>query len=279
MHPILIDFGTRELPWLGSTHLFLPTYGMLFAIAVLVAWGWFVRRARRLGIRDDLLFNLTFYTLVGGLVGAKLLLIVVDWRVYLAHPGEILSTIRSAGVLAGGVAAGTATFALYAVRHRLPLFSLADAIAPPLALAQGIGRLGCFAAGCCWGRAVDAGHPLAVTFTDPAAHAQTGVPLGEPLIATQLLEAGFDFVLVALLVWITRREVRPAGTAFWVYLFAYSLGRGLIEIWRGDAHRGLYFGGTVSTSQLFALAGAIVASFMLLRGMWTARHAPDPAAS
>ena len=136
----------------------------------------------------------------------------------LAHPAEIWGTIRSAGVLAGGVVVGAATFALYAVRQRLPLWPLADAIAPPLALAQGIGRLGCFAAGCCWGVPTRPDHPLAVTFTDPTAHAQTGVPLDSPRIATQPLEAGFDFALVAVLVLLGRREVRPAGTVFWVYV-------------------------------------------------------------
>jgi len=277
VHPVLIDLGTVDLPWIGPTHLFLPTYGALFAIAVLVAWGWFLRRARRLGIADDALFNLTFYSLIGGILGAKLLLIVVDWRVYLAHPAEIWGTIRSAGVLAGGVVAGAATFALYAVRQRLPLWPLADAIAPPLALAQGIGRLGCFAAGCCWGVPTRPDHPLAITFTDPTAHAQTGVPLDTPRIATQPLEAGFDFALTAALVLLGRRGVRPAGSVFWVYVLAYSLGRSLIELWRGDAHRGLWFGGAVSTSQLFALAGALVAAIALVRGALGTRREPKPA--
>ncbi|HKQ61070.1 MAG TPA: prolipoprotein diacylglyceryl transferase family protein [Candidatus Polarisedimenticolaceae bacterium] len=266
MYPILKDFGTWNLPGLGPTHLFLPTYGVVFAAAVLLAWTWFLRRGRALGVAEEPLFNLTFYSLLGGIVGAKLLLIAVDWRTYVEHPRELWGSLRSAGVLLGGVAAGAAVFYGYARRRELPVWALADAIAAPLALAQGIGRLGCFAAGCCWGRACDPHNPLAVTFTDPAAAANTGVPLGIPLIATQPLQAAHDLALAGLLTWLWRRRPQPAGTVFWCFLLLYSLGRGTIELWRGDEHRGIYFGGLVSTSQLLAAAAAALATAMLLRG-------------
>ncbi len=166
MHPILIDFGVVDLPLLGPTHLFLPTYGVLFAGGR--GPGLVVVPASRatLGLPEERLFNLTFYQPARGdprREGDCSCSSIGD--VYWARPAEILGTIRSAGVLIGGVAAGSATFALYARRHALPLWSLADAIAAPLALAQAFGRLGCFAAGCCWGIPVDAGQPLAVVFT------------------------------------------------------------------------------------------------------------------
>ena len=151
MYPILIDFGTYRLPFLGETHLFVPSYGLLFAVGTLLAWVWFMRRGRALGVPEEPLFNLTFYTLLGGILGAKLTLVLVDLRSYLEHPADLWGTLRSAGVLIGGVIAGAAVFVLYARRQGLPLFRLGDAIAAPLAMAQGVGRLGCFAAGCCWG--------------------------------------------------------------------------------------------------------------------------------
>jgi phosphatidylglycerol:prolipoprotein diacylglycerol transferase len=266
MFPVLIDFGKHQLPFFGETHLFLPTYGLLFAVAVLIAWVWFMRRARSLGVDDETLFNLTFYSLLAGIIGAKLLLIIVDWRLYLEHPGEILGTLRSAGVLLGGVAAGALTFVFYAKRHRLPLMGLADAIVAPLALAQAIGRLGCFCAGCCWGAPAGSLRYLAVVFTDPMAHRQTGVDLGVPLIATQLIEMGYDLLLVAILSLLWRRRLRPQGTLLWLYLLLYSMGRGVIEFWRGDAHRGLYLGDALSTSQMLSAAGMVLAIVMLLRG-------------
>jgi phosphatidylglycerol:prolipoprotein diacylglycerol transferase len=148
MHPILVDFGTHDLPLLGRTHLFLPTYGVLFAIGALLAWAWFVRRARSLDLPQETVFNLAFWTLIAGLFGAKLTLIAIDLPFYVENPKEILATIRSAGVLMGGVLVAALAFIAYVRRHGLPLLPLGDAIAAPLALAQGIGRLGCFAAGC-----------------------------------------------------------------------------------------------------------------------------------
>jgi phosphatidylglycerol:prolipoprotein diacylglycerol transferase len=273
--PILVDFGTHELPFLGETHLFLPSYGFLFAVAVLLAWWWFMRRARSLEIRDEILFNLSFYSLLGGIIAAKLLLVVVDWRLYLQNPLEILGTIRSAGVFLGGVVGGALIFILYARHHRLPIAGLADAIVAPLALAQAIGRLGCFSAGCCWG-VETVSRWLSVTFTDPAARAQTGVPLGVPLVAVQLIEMIFDLCLVAILTLLWRRRPQPPGTVLWSYVLLYSMGRGVIEFWRGDAHRGLWLGDALSTSQLLAAAGIALSAAMLLRGRQRRRAAAAP---
>jgi phosphatidylglycerol:prolipoprotein diacylglycerol transferase len=261
MHPILIDFGWHTLPYFGSTHLFLPTYGALFATGALLAWVWFVKRAKALGLPQDPVFNLAFYTLLAGLFGAKLALVLVDLPYYLEHPGDLLGTIRSAGVLMAGIGAGAIAFVVYARAQKLPVFELGDAIAAPLALAQGIGRLGCFAAGCCWG--VETSGWCAVTFTSDTAHAQTGVPLDVALVPVQLLQAGFDLSLCLFLTWMGRRRPRPAGTVFWTYLILYGVGRGSLELLRGDAVRGVWFGG-VSTSQIFSAIAVIVGAAFLI---------------
>ncbi len=266
MFPILIDFGSHELPLLGRTHLFLPTYGAVFAGATVLAWWWFLRRGRTLGIAEDRLFSLSFYTLVAGIVGAKLTLVAVDWRMYLEHPVALAGTLRAAGVLMGGIIAGGLMFAAYARRAGLPFLRLADAIAAPLALAQGLGRFGCFLAGCCWGVRASQHTPFALTFTDAAAHRQTGVELHVPLVPTQLYQMTNDLLLAALLTWLWKRRPEPAGTIAWLYVLLYCVGRGVIEFWRGDRDRGLYFGEVVSTSQLLSLAGVALALAMLLRG-------------
>lgn len=266
MFPVLIDLGTYDLPLFGETPIFLPTYGALFAVSVVIAWWWFTRRVRTLDVPEEPVFNLVFYSLLAGILGAKALLVLVEWRTFVAQPALLLGTLRSAGVLLGGVIAGSVTFVLYSRRQRLPTWALMDAIVAPVALAQGIGRLGCHAAGCCWGVATQASHPLAVVFTDPRAAAQTGVPLHTPLIATQLIQLTSDLVLSVILTVLWRRRSGPDGSVFWIYILLYSLARGTIEFWRGDAARGLYFGGAISTSQGFALAGALLAGIMLLRG-------------
>jgi phosphatidylglycerol:prolipoprotein diacylglycerol transferase len=271
VHPILIDLGTFDLPLLGETHLFLPTYGLLFAGSVLVAWVWFMRRASGMEIDPDRVFNLTFYALLAGLIGAKLSLVVVDWRYYVSDPANLVGIIRAAGVLMGGVLAASLTFTIYALRTGLPLYDLGDAIAAPLALAQAIGRLGCLAAGCCYGVATDGW--CAVTFTDPAAATQTGVPLNVALVPTQAIQMLHDLALAVLLAWLWRRRIRPAGTVFWIYVLLYSIGRGVIETWRGDAQRGLYFSDAVSTSQILSAFGVALAVTMLILGWLRAREA------
>lgn len=274
MFPVLIDLGTWNLPFIGETPLFLPTYGVLFAISVVMGWSWFARRGRLLGVDPEVQFNLAFYTVLGGLLGAKSLLILLDWRFYLDNPRMILGTLRSAGVLIGGVLAGAVVFVYYCHRHKLPTWKLADALAAPLVLAQGIGRLGCWAAGCCWGRATDPGTFLATVFTDPRAGAQTGVPLNTPMIATQLVQMASDLSIAFVVTLLWRRRPEPAGTVFWTYVLLYSVTRGLIEFWRGDATRGLWFGQNLSTSQLFAIAGFIAAVVILWVGRRARRAVP-----
>jgi phosphatidylglycerol:prolipoprotein diacylglycerol transferase len=271
MHPILIDFGTHTLPFVGATHLFIPTYGALFAGGTLIAWLWFMRRARIMGLPADPVFNGTFYGLLAGIVGAKVALILVEWRYYLENPAEIVWTFRSAGVLMGGVFAGAVVFLLYARSHDLPVRRMGDAIVAPLAMAQALGRLGCLSAGCCYGVPTSSG--FAVTFTDPASMVPSepipgtaGAALGVPLVPTQLLQMASDLTLAIVLTLLWRRRVQPDGTVLWLYVLLYSVSRGIIEFWRGDVERGLYFGGAISTSQILALLGALAALVMLLRG-------------
>lgn len=272
MHPILIDFGFHKLPLLGLTHLFLPTYGVLFASGALAAWWWFVKRAAALSLPAEPVFNLAFYSLLGGLVGAKLTLILIDLPYYLAHPVEILETIRSAGVLMGGVLLGAAVFIAYARHAKLPLLALGDALVAPLLLAQAIGRLGCFSAGCCWG--VRSNAWWAVTFTSPAATEQTGVPLNLPLVPVQLIESSLDLVLVVVLSWAWRKRLDPPGTVIALYLILYGIVRGLLEFWRGDAVRGLWFHGAISTSQIFSIVAIAVGLAFLLRSRRRRHGAP-----
>ncbi len=276
MFPVLIDFGTYQLPLLGEIHLFLPTYGFLYAIGAVLAWLWLARRGRTLGLPREHLFNVCFYSLLGGLLGAKLLLILVEWKYYFAHPEAILGTLRSAGVLIGGIVAGGGVFFLYCRKHRLPTLMLTDAAVAPVALAQAIGRLGCFSAGCCYGK--PAHTHFALTFTNPVAAAQTGVPLNIPLVPTQLIEGAADLLLVLFLAWIwwKRKAFRLVpGTVLWMYILLYSCIRFILEFWRGDTVRGLWFHESVSTSQILSLAAIVVALVLLFRSWNTGKGEID----
>ena len=149
MHPILVDFGWHDLPLIGRTHLYLGTYGVLFASAALVGWLLWIRIARRDGLDVDRLMDLGFYALLAGLLGSKLGLILTEPGYYLSSLSALSSTLRAAGVLMFGVLAGMITIFVYTRRHGIPFWALLDSAAPSLAIAQAIGRLGCLAAGWC----------------------------------------------------------------------------------------------------------------------------------
>jgi phosphatidylglycerol:prolipoprotein diacylglycerol transferase len=98
-----------------------------------------------------------------------------------------------------------------------------------------------------------------------AAHDQTGVPLGAPLLPVQLIECAFDLALALALTLAWRKRLKPPGTVSWLYLVVYGAGRATIEIWRGDSVRGLWLGGNVSTSQLFSAAAILAGVALLIR--------------
>ena len=257
MYPVLFNLD------LGRFGKFtIGTYGLFYALGFLLALRLAVGLARREGIDSARIVDLGIVALLAGFVGAKATLYLIDARYYYEHPMEILRNLRSAGVFYGGFALAAAASVLYVRRYRLPLAKVADVTAPPLALGQAIGRLGCFAAGCCYGRSCDL--PWAVIFSDPAAYQLTGVPLGVPLHPTQIYHALADFLILGITLVVLKRR-RVPGQVFWVYVLAYAVLRFVVEIFRGDTARGLFFAGKLSTSQIAAVPAAVIAVFMLVR--------------
>jgi phosphatidylglycerol:prolipoprotein diacylglycerol transferase len=256
MHPVLFEIS------LGSWgRVTIGTYGLFYAVGFLLALRLGVALARRDGIDAGRIVDLGIVGLVAGFVGAKLLLYVIDARYYLENPMELVRGLRSAGVFYGGLGLAVAAGIYYVRRHHLSLGKVADLAAPALALGQMFGRLGCFAAGCCFGTACSL--PWAVTFEDPRAHDMTLVPLGVPLHPTQLYHAAADGLVLIVTLALMRRR-RYTGQVFWVYLLLYSGLRLVVEVWRGDSGRGLFLGGALSTSQLISIPLAVASAVMLL---------------
>ncbi len=178
------------------------------AIAFLAALWMAGRLAARAGLNSDAVTNLGIYCALAAIAGAKVMMFLVDLPYYMQHAGEIfsLATLRAGGVFYGGLIAALAVAWWYMRRTRLPLWKTADVFAPAIALGHGIGRLGCFSAGCCWG--VRANVPWAVTFTNPAANDLVGVPLNVPLHPTQLYESFAEFCIFGILYWRIRKAAR-----------------------------------------------------------------------
>ncbi len=269
MHPLLIDFGTVELPFFGPVHLALPSYGLFVATAVIVAWLWFTRRAMHDGIDADAASQVAFWTLLGGLGGGKLGLLVVEAPYYLAHPGEMLSMnfVQAAGVVWAAVIGGAAAMLVSSWRGGLPIARLLDAAAVTIPVGQAIGRVGCLMAGCCFGGRCAA--PWAITYFSREAARRTGVPLGVALHPTPIYEILWSLGVVLPLTALASRKRRNPGEAALVYFAAYSVGRFAIEFFRGDSVRGLWFGGTISTSQLISL---IIAPLAVAGWLWLRRR-------
>jgi phosphatidylglycerol---prolipoprotein diacylglyceryl transferase len=254
-----------ELFSIGPATLY--TYGVLLAASYLLGLQFAIARARKWGLDGNRVLDLGIYIIIAALVGAKLLLVITDFDQFRASPAGLLSIARSAGVFYGGLITAVAVAFWYIHRHRMPFWTTCDAFAPAIALGHVTGRLGCFAAGCCYGKPTNL--PWAVVFTNPLAAANVGTPLGIPLHPTQLYESGAELLILVVLLTTERRGHPFPGRTFWLYMFLYAVSRFIIEFYRGDP-RGVIFG--VSTSQFISLLLAPLAIAMLI---WLWRSTPE----
>ena len=245
---------------------FLHTYGVLVALAFLTALWLAGVLAGRAGLNAEDVTNLGLYCALAGYGGAKLMMFLVDIPYYSQHPGEIFSlgTLQAGGVFYGGLIGALAVAAWYMRKTRLPVLKTADVFAPAVALGHGIGRLGCFSAGCCWG--VECHLPWAVTFTSPVA-SQLGVPLNVPLHPTQLYEAFAEFAIFAVLSWRIQKPHAP-GAVISLYLMLYSTARFIVEFFRYH-EQGNLLGGPLDTSQWISLALFLLGAAYFLKATQT----------
>lgn len=246
------------------------TYGVLLAASYLLGLRLAMWRAKARGLDANRVLDLGIYIIIAALVGAKLLLLVVDFDQFRRSPAELLTLARSGGVFYGGLILAVAVAFWYIWRHRLPFWTTCDVFAPGIALGHVTGRLGCLAAGCCYGRQTDV--PWAVTFTNPLAASNVGTPLGIPLHPTQLYEAGAALLILVFLLATERKGRYFAGRTFWSYMFLYAVSRFVIEIYRGDP-RGMVLGW--STSQFISV---VLAPLSILMLVWLSRQGPEPVA-
>ncbi len=259
MYPKLISIGQFSL----------PTYGVLIALAFVVALWVTIRLGSRVGLDKERIMNLGIYCALVGLLGAKILMVLFDLSFFTSHPSELfsMSTLQAAGVFQGGLVLAVGFAYWYTRRSGMPWLTTADAFAPGIAIGHAIGRLGCLAAGCCWGVVCD--RPWAITFRNPQAN--TGVPLYQPLHPTQLYEFVSEAAIFAFLYWWSGRQHKP-GTIIGLYLVISSVLRIAIEFFRYH-EQALPFGLPLSITQWISL-GLIVLGAAIL---WMTR-APRAAA-
>lgn len=261
MFPVLFRIGS----------FYVPTYGVLIAIAFLTGLAITNQLARRAGLPPDKITNLAVYCAMAGIAGAKLFMFLFDIGDYIRDPGQIFSmaTLQAAGVFHGGFIVALIFAYLYLDRQKLPVLKTMDVFAPGIAIGQAIGRWGCFAAGCCWGKVCYL--PWGVRFRSNFA---SPVPLDKPLHPVQLYESAADLFIFFLLYRQFGRSHR-SGQIIGLYLVLYSTARFIIEFFR-EHEQALV--GPFSLTQWIALALLLLGIVVLLR-IKPSRSAVQPSAS
>jgi phosphatidylglycerol:prolipoprotein diacylglycerol transferase len=237
-------------------------YGILAAAGFLVAFGTASRRAPRVGISGEDVFNLAPWIIVGAVVGARLLYVISYWdKEFAGRPLIEIFKIRSGLVYYGGLIGASLGTIIFCRKSKVPLWRMADVMAPSIALGHAFGRVGCFMTGCCYGRPTDL--PWAVHF--PKEHWTHGIGVHP----TQLYESSLNLLFYIFLAWLFRRR-KFEGQIFAIYLIGYSFIRGFVEFFRGDYNPSQYhFGGLASPGQtvsIFILAAGLILWWKQRRG-------------
>lgn len=223
----------------------------MIGIGVLLCIVMGMRRAKKNGLSEDAVIDIAIFGLIAGFLGAKILYVIVEWKQLLADP---LSVLGSEGfVVYGGIIAGVLAAIIYCKRKKLVFLEYFDLCSASIALAQGFGRIGCFLAGCCYGR--ETTSSLGVIFPEGGL-----APAGVKVLPTQLFSSAGDFGIMFVLLWHYHHRKRVGDTGF-LYMLLYGIGRFGIEFLRND-NRGEV--GIFSTSQfisLFIIAAAILLFF------------------
>lgn len=225
-------------------------YGLMIAIGVIAAYMVGDYRAKKKGLDQDKLFNMVVIGVIMGFVGSKLLYYITVLPDIIKDP-KLLLNFADGFVVYGGIIGGVAAGYLYCKKQGLKFLQYFDLAAPSIALAQGFGRIGCLLAGCCYG--LEASCPISIVF-----HESQFAPNGVPLIPTQIISSGLNFIHFLILIWFSK-HVKADGQVSALYLIFYSIGRFVLEFFRGDLVRGSV--GALSTSQfisLFICAAGIV---------------------
>jgi len=247
MYPILLQLGSFQI----------YAYGFFIVMGFVVATVLAALKIRKSDIKISFesAVDLFFYVVLSAVAGSRILFVLINFDDYRQNPIKILKLWEGGLVFYGGLILAAMVALVYMKRHRLPIWKLADLISPLIALGLFFGRIGCFLAGCCYGK--ETSLPWGVVFRNPESLARLNVSLHP----TQLYDAVNGLAIFFFLSWMQKRKAFD-GQIFWLFLLLYSITRFLVEMVRGDP-RGFLFEGSLSTSQAVGVVLAIFSFFML----------------
>jgi phosphatidylglycerol:prolipoprotein diacylglycerol transferase len=257
VHPLLFHFG----------HIAIPTYGAFTALALLLALAVSMWTAKRAGLNADKVWNLELIAILTSLFAARLLMIAGHPHLFREHPFWLLGlvTMPSLWFTLGGILVGLLGALLYALAEGLPVLKVADTLAPAVALAFAVQRIGAFCGGSAWGTPTHL--PWGVTYRSPVAYLWYRVPLGVVLHPVQLYDAAASLGVCVLLLWMGRRgRLGRDGEIAGAWLFLYGVMRFFLEFLRGDPARTPLLDGAVTVAQVLAVGAVVVGGALWLRG-------------
>ncbi|MBS1506146.1 MAG: prolipoprotein diacylglyceryl transferase [Bacteroidetes bacterium] len=248
MHPVLFEAGP----------LTIYTYGFFIALGAIAGALFMWRQGKkRYGMTFDQANTLFILLLVAGIVGGKLFMLFESPSYYFNHPSSLLS--KNGFVFYGSLLVAIPVMLIFFRRSKLPVLGMLDVMAMVTCVVHGFGRIGCFNAGCCYGKPTQSF--LGVVFTDPVCQAE---PLGVALHPTQLYEAGFVFLLLVFLFYVDRRK-KFDGQVFLLYLILYAVGRSIIELFRADLDRGFVIENVLTNAQTVSIVVVVAAAISYVK--------------
>ena len=237
--------------------LTIHTYGLFLVLGITVGLLIALKFSRGQGISPQAIMDMGFIIILFALVGSRLAYVLMNISYYQEHPLDIIIFWRGGLVFSGGLIAVLLALGWYLKRNHLSFWKIGDLWAPSAAIGQGIGRLGCFMAGCCYGKPTE--MYWGVVFTHPNSLA----PLNIPLHPTQLYGSLSGFIIFGVLYYLHAKKQFEGQLLLW-FLILHSTARLLLERFRGD-ERGFILGSDMTVTQLFALLilfSAVIALFV-----------------
>jgi phosphatidylglycerol---prolipoprotein diacylglyceryl transferase len=234
VHKIAFEFGPLTIHW----------YGILVAAGFLVGLWTASRRGLRDNVAPETIIDLGPWLILGAIIGARTLFVLSYWREEFASKPwwEVFMLKRGGLVFYGGLIGASTGYLIHARIKRLPIWKIADILAPSIALGQAFGRIGCLMTGCCYGRPTN--MPWGIRF--PLEHETQGARVHP----TQIYESLLNLGLCAALAWLHRRK-KFDGQIFAAYLIGYAVLRSFVEFFRGDYH--IYYGGFLTPAHLASI--------------------------
>lgn len=256
MYPVLFKVG----------NFVVYSYGLTMALGFIVAFGWVFQEARRSGENLDDYYNVCLIAMVGGIVGAKLLYVIVNFGEFRTHLLMVLNLREGGLVWYGGVLTVVPLLWLYTRIKKISFYHMTDILSAPVAAGLGVGRIGCLMSGCCYGCKTNLPWGIRYPYdpNDPHSILLPEELRGIRVHPSPVYEMLAVFAIAGILAYLNRTKTID-GQPTWAFFLLYGFARFILEYFRGDAARGFLFDGLLSVSQFISLILIIVSAVMLLR--------------